>query len=161
MYVGKRGTEHLCKIWLEPVVELTDKGDLTDSQAKEVLAIASEYREKLLQQWSLFKQGKRVRMTTVKKKKENNMYKKEGYWDVRPKIKRLSFPKRGKFQADLQDGRSVTMSISAFPSLKRLSVKERENWYLMGGGVTWDSCPEVIHIEQILGNYQNYAHEAV
>jgi hypothetical protein len=21
------------------------------------------------------------------------------------------------------------------------------------------SCPEVIHIEQILGNYQNYAHE--
>ena len=26
------------------------------------------------------------------------MYKKEGYWDVKPKIKRLSFPKRGKFQ---------------------------------------------------------------
>lgn len=33
------------------------------------------------------------------------------------------------------------------------------HWYLMGGGVTWDSCPEVIHVEQILGNYQNYAHE--
>ena len=31
------------------------------------------------------------------------MYKKEGYWDVKPKIKRLSFPKRGKFQVDLQD----------------------------------------------------------
>ena len=62
---------------------------------------------------------------------------------------------------DLQDGRSVTMPISAFPSLKKLPVKERENWYLMGGGVTWDSCPEVIHIEQILGNYKNYAHEAV
>ena len=29
----------------------------------------------------------------------------------------------------------------------------------MGGGFTWDSCPEVIHIEQILGNYANYAHE--
>ena len=80
------------------------------------------------------------------------MYKKEGYWDVKPKIKRLSFPKRGKFQVDLQDGR-------AFPSLKKVPVKERDNWYLMGGGVTWDSCPEVIHIEQILGNYQNYAHE--
>jgi len=37
--------------------------------------------------------------------------------------------------------------------------KARPNWYLVGGGVTWDSCPEVIHIEQILGNYQNYAHE--
>lgn len=55
------------------------------------------------------------------------MYKTEGYWNVTPRIKRLSFPRRGKF--------------------------------LMGGGVTWDSCPEVIHIEQILGNFQNYAHE--
>ncbi|MCR4810026.1 MAG: DUF2442 domain-containing protein [Prevotella sp.] len=80
--------------------------------------------------------------------------------DVQPKIKRLSFPKRGKFQVDLQDGRSVLMPVSAFPSLKKVPVKERNNWYLMGGGVTWDSCPEVIHIEQILGNYQNYAHES-
>jgi hypothetical protein len=69
---------------------------------------------------------------------------------VKPKIKRLSFPKRGKFQVDLQDGRSVVMPVSAFPSLKKVPVKERDNWYLMGGGVTWDSCPEVIHIEQIL-----------
>jgi hypothetical protein len=42
-----------------------------------------------------------------------------------------------------------------------MPAKERENWYLMGGGVTWDACSEVIHIEQILGNYQNYAHEEV
>jgi hypothetical protein len=51
------------------------------------------------------------------------------------------------------------MPISAFPSLKKLPVKEREHWYLIGGGVTWYSCPEVIHIEQILGDYQKYAHE--
>jgi hypothetical protein len=88
------------------------------------------------------------------------MHKTEGYWNVKPKIKRLSFPRRGKFQVDLQDGRSILMPISAFPSLKRVPTKERDNWYLMGGGVTWDSCPEVIHIEQILGNFQNYAHEA-
>ena len=87
------------------------------------------------------------------------MYQKEGYWDVKPKIKALSFPKRGKFEVTLQDGRSITMPISAFPSMKKVPVKERNNWYLMGGGSTWDSCPEVIHIEQILGNYANYAHE--
>ena len=50
VHVGKRGTEHLCKIWLEPVVELAQQGDLTDAQAKEVLVIASEYRDKLLHQ---------------------------------------------------------------------------------------------------------------
>ena len=83
----------------------------------------------------------------------------EGYWDVKPQIKSLSFPKRGKFEVELQDGRSITMPISAFPSLKKVPVKQRKDWYLMGGGVTWDACPEVIHIEQILGNYANYAHE--
>lgn len=84
----------------------------------------------------------------------------EGYWDVTPKIKSLSFPKRGKFEVTLQDGRSITMPISVFPSLKKVPVKERKDWYLIGGGVTWDSCPEVIHIEQILGNFAKYSHEA-
>lgn len=83
----------------------------------------------------------------------------EGYWNIKPEIKSLSFPKRGKFQVDLKDGRSIIMPISAFPSIKKVPVKERSEWYLMGGGVTWDSCPEVIHIEQILGDYSKFAHE--
>ncbi len=69
VHVGKRNTEHLCKIWLEPIVELDKQGDLTDAQVKEVLAITSQYREKLLHQWSLFKQGKAIRIIKVKKTK--------------------------------------------------------------------------------------------
>ena len=88
------------------------------------------------------------------------MFNKEGYWDVKPQIKSVCFPKRGKFQVDLQDGRVIVMPISAFPTLKKVPMKERGNWYLMGGDVSWDSCPEVIHIEQILGDYQKYSHEA-
>ena len=88
------------------------------------------------------------------------MFNKEGYWDLKPQIKSVCFPKRGMFQVDLQDGRVIVMPISAFPSLKKVPMKERGNWYLMGGGVSWDSCPEVIHIEQILGDYQKYGHEA-
>ena len=83
----------------------------------------------------------------------------EGYWGSIPQIKSVSFPARGKFQVDLVDGRRIIMPISAFPSLKKVPVKERNSGYLIGGGVSWDSCPEVIHIEQILGNSQNYAHE--
>lgn len=63
--VGKRSTARLCKIWLEPIVELADKGDLTDAQAKEVLQIATEYRERLLRQWNLFKQGKPIRIIKI------------------------------------------------------------------------------------------------
>ncbi len=69
VHVGKRSTEHLCKIWLEPVVEIDKQGDLTDAQVREVLAIATEYREKLLHQWQQFKTGKRIRIITVKKTK--------------------------------------------------------------------------------------------
>lgn len=87
------------------------------------------------------------------------MYKNEGYWNVVPEIKSVAFPKRGKFLVDLKDGRSILMPTSMFPCLKKVPVKQRADWYLIGGGVTWDSCPEVIHIEQILGNYVNYAHE--
>ena len=87
------------------------------------------------------------------------MFNKEGYWDVEPRIKSVSFPRRGKFQGELQDGRVIIMPISAFPSIKKVPSKERANWYLMGGGVSWDSCPEVIHVEQILGDYQKYGHE--
>ena len=69
VHVGKRSTEHLCKIWLEPIVEIEKQGDLTDAQAKEVLDIAKKYRERLLSQWFLFKQGKPVRIIKVKKTK--------------------------------------------------------------------------------------------
>lgn len=69
VHVGKRSTEHLCKIWLEPIVEVDKQGDLTDAQLKDVLAIATEYREKLLKQWNLFKQGRTIRVIKIKKTK--------------------------------------------------------------------------------------------
>lgn len=75
------------------------------------------------------------------------VYKSEGYWNFEPKIKSLSFHKRGKFQVDLQYGRSITMPIYAFLSMKKVPIKEKNNWYLIGRGFTWNSCPEVIHIE--------------
>ena len=67
--MGKRSTERLCKIWLEPTVELADKGDLTDAQVNQVLAIAKEYREQMLHQWEQFKLGKAIKIIKVKKKR--------------------------------------------------------------------------------------------
>jgi hypothetical protein len=88
------------------------------------------------------------------------MYKVEGFWNIKPKIKKVGFPERGKMQIDLEDGRCLSVPISAFPSIKKVPVNQRNEWYLTGGGITWDACPEVIHIEQILGNYAEYSHEA-
>jgi hypothetical protein len=87
------------------------------------------------------------------------MYKIEGYWDIKPKIKKVGFPVRGKMQVSFEDGRCLIVPISAFPSIKKVPVNQRNKWYIMGNGITWDTCPEVIHIEQLLGNYKKYAHE--
>ena len=41
-HVGKRDTDRLCKIWIEPEVTLAVQGDLTNTQVKEVMQIVCE-----------------------------------------------------------------------------------------------------------------------
>lgn len=67
VHVGKKDTQNLCKIWLEPDVSIATQGDLTDSQAKQVLILAETYRDKLLSQWKNFKEGKTIRIIKIKK----------------------------------------------------------------------------------------------
>lgn len=67
VHVGKKDTQNLCKIWLEPKVEVSKQGDLTDTQIKEVLALAEMYRDKLLLQWKNFKEGKAIKIIKIKK----------------------------------------------------------------------------------------------
>ena len=67
VHVGKRNTEKLCKIWLEPNVELAKQGDLSDSQIREIMEIAYNYREKLISQWKLFKQGKTIKIIKIRR----------------------------------------------------------------------------------------------
>ena len=57
------------------------------------------------------------------------MYKVEGYWDVTPKIKKVSFPIRGKMSVSLEDGRIIVVPISAFPSIKKVPINERKQYY--------------------------------
>ncbi len=66
--VGKKASAKLCKIWLEPEVDMAVQGDLTDLQVKQVLDLAKIYREQLLQQWAIFKRGEKVRIIKIRKK---------------------------------------------------------------------------------------------
>ncbi len=84
----------------------------------------------------------------------------EGYWDIVPQIKKISFHVRGKIYVYLEDGRSIILPISRFPSIRKLSIAQRKKWYLFGNGFSFDESNEVFHIEQILGNFTQYKHEA-
>ena len=83
----------------------------------------------------------------------------EGFWDVTPKIQKISFQSRGKINVQLEDGRNIVVPISKFPSIKKLTPSQRLKWYLFGNGFSFDDCNEVYHIEQILGNFKTYQHE--
>lgn len=67
VHVGKKGTLDLCKIWLEPQVEVEKQGELTDAQLKEIVELTEKYKDKLLEQWKLFKMGKTVKIIKITK----------------------------------------------------------------------------------------------
>jgi hypothetical protein len=83
----------------------------------------------------------------------------EGFWDIKPKIKRVSFQLKDRISIELEDGRKITAPLSRFPSIQKLNINQRKKWYLLGNGFSFDDCNEVFHIEQILGNFQAYKHE--
>lgn len=67
VHVGKKGTDELCKIWLEPEVEIEKGGSLTERQQNLVLELAQTYQTKLIEQWMHFKAGDKIRLITIKK----------------------------------------------------------------------------------------------
>ena len=52
--------------------------------------------------------------------------------DVNVGIKKLDFTGyRGKMAAYLTDGREIIVPLSFFPDIKRLSLKEQEEWMIL------------------------------
>ena len=74
------------------------------------------------------------------------MFTPEGYFNITPKIKSLSFPKRGYFEVDLEDGRIIIVPVSAFPNLKKCSCKSsrkllRHRWGFVPRGDSYRANP--------------------
>ncbi|GAB3543252.1 DUF2442 domain-containing protein [Spirosoma fluminis] len=83
----------------------------------------------------------------------------EGYWHIIPKVRSVSFPTSNQLQVELEDGRIILMPVDRFPSIQQLTTEQRQQWYIYGNGFSFDDSDEVIHIEQILGNFNLYRHE--
>lgn len=66
VHVGKKATFKLCKIWLEPEVEISNGGELSQKQQNEVLEIVKTYRNELVIQWKDFVKGKSIKIIKVK-----------------------------------------------------------------------------------------------
>jgi len=66
IHVGKKATFKLCKIWLEPKIEISDVGELSQKQQNEVLEIVKAYKNELIKQWKDFVNGKNIKVIKVK-----------------------------------------------------------------------------------------------
>ncbi len=68
VHVGKKATNVLAKFWLEPTISVANKGSLTDAQIKQILEFITAHKDILLDQWQIFKSGKKVKLITITKK---------------------------------------------------------------------------------------------
>jgi hypothetical protein len=84
----------------------------------------------------------------------------EGYWNVTPAFKVIDFPSQEQMRVEMEDGRIILLPLDRFPSIQQLSMQQRQQWYRYGNGFSFEDSDEVFHIEQILGNYNLYQHEA-
>lgn len=66
IHVGRKSTKNLCKIWLEPDVEISKQGDLNTKELNEVLQIVNDYQDNLIQQWQNFVNGKGIEIIKIK-----------------------------------------------------------------------------------------------
>lgn len=80
-----------------------------------------------------------------------------GYWESIPYLKAASFPTSDTIRVELNDGRSVTMPVNAFPFLEKMEESEWLNWTLFDGGIRWNASGDVIRAEDILGDSRKYA----
>jgi len=65
VHVGRKGTEKLCKIWLEPEIIIAKPGELSISEQREVLRITELFKDNLIQQWEQFLTGQKIDIIKV------------------------------------------------------------------------------------------------
>lgn len=72
--------------------------------------------------------------------------------NVKSGIKSLDFVShRGKMSAKLSDGREIIVPLSMFPDIKKLSVKDRNDWMILDEQFfTFSHLSKVYSIEELL-----------
>ena len=72
--------------------------------------------------------------------------------DVHLGIRKLAFgEKRGMMSVYLTDGREVLVPVSAFPDIKRLPSKQREDWMVLDDQYfTFDAMSKIYSVKDVM-----------
>lgn len=56
----------------------------------------------------------------------------------------------------------MTVPLSAFPSIRRVTPEQRRRWYILDDmGFSFDECDEVFHLEQVFGTVADYRYSFI
>lgn len=80
-----------------------------------------------------------------------------GFINIHPQIEKIDFRIRGNIRLFLKDGRKIEAPLKYFPTVKRLTSIQRNQYHIIDEQVLmFDDCDEIFHIEQFLGKEQHY-----
>jgi len=83
-----------------------------------------------------------------------------GLKKVKPVIKKISFPHKGKMNMLLIDGREISVPLQYFQAIQKLKASQRDKWYVIDGEMfSFENCNEIFHIEQVLGKENIYSYK--
>lgn len=85
----------------------------------------------------------------------------EGIHGIKPVIKSVKWPARGKIQIDLEDGRSLISPLRLFPGIKKLSPKNRKTLVIVNDQILLfrEGTNEVYHLQDFLGKEIDYRYK--
>ena len=80
----------------------------------------------------------------------------QGYKTTVPRIKKVVFV-TGKIELHLQDGRTLVVPLTNFPSIEKLSLSQRNNFTIINNGKALNifDCDEIFHIRDFLRLSEN------
>lgn len=80
-----------------------------------------------------------------------------GIYKIKPSIKKISFPAKGKMKFHLKDEREIIIPVKYFDKIRKLTPDQRNKWYVLDEHMfSFDDCDEVFHIDQVLGTENSY-----
>ncbi len=75
----------------------------------------------------------------------------EGVFRVKPFIECFDFRRKGKITLHLRDGRDLSVPLSYFPSIKKLSPTQRRRYTIANEQIIiFQDCDEVFHVMEFL-----------
>jgi len=85
---------------------------------------------------------------------------KHGFIYTTPIIQSVNFKERGRMNVVLKDGRVLSVPLSAFPPIKKLSVAQRKKFSIVNdAAVLFHEADEVYHLQDFLGVPENYVYK--